>query len=120
MPRFRYGAPAVGALLSLSLITGCADMQDRIEEIAGDNDDDGPRTVAYECDDDREFAARFSGDRDAVRVDTGGRSYDLEYSDRDDGRRIYSNRDDVELRVDEDEAYLRIPGESDFADCERS
>jgi hypothetical protein len=118
MPQFRHAAPAV--LLGLLLVAGCADLRDEIEEIAGDNDDDRPRTVAYACDDDREFAARFSGDRDEVRVDTGGRSYDLDYTDDDDGRRIYTNNSDVELRVDDDEAYLRIPGESDFEDCERT
>lgn len=116
MNSIRFAAP----LLSLLLVAACADMRDRIDEIAGNDDNDGPRTVAYECDDDREFAARFSGDRDEVRVDTGARSYDLEYSDRDDGMRVYTNRDDVELRVDNDEAYLRIPGESDYQDCEIS
>jgi len=118
MDRIRLAAPFLG----LVLVAACANLQDQIDEIAGndDNNNDGPRTVAYDCDDDREFAARFSGDRDEVRVDTGGRSYDLEYTDRDDGMRIYSNNDDVELRVDDDEAYLRIPGESDFEDCEMS
>ena len=116
MPRIRFAAP----LLGLLLVAACANLQDQIDEIAGNDDDDGPRTVAFDCDDDRDFVARFSGDRDAVRIDTGGRSYDLEYSDRDDGMRIYTNDDDVELRVDNQEAYLRIPGESDFEDCEQS
>ena len=115
MPRIRFAAPFLGLLL----VAACADMRDQIEEIAGD-DDDGPRTVAFDCDGDRQFMARFSGDRDDVRVDTGARSYDLEYTDRDGGMRIYTNDNDVELRVDDDDAYLRIPGESDFEDCERS
>ncbi len=68
----------------------------------------------------RDFSARFSGDREEVRIDAGGRSYDLEHTDRDNGMRVYTNEDDVELRVDEDEAYLRIPGDSDFQDCERA
>ena len=116
MPRIRFAAPLVGLLL----VTACANLQDQIDEIAGDDDNDGPRTVAFDCDDDREFMARFSGNRDEVRVDTGARSYDLEYRDREDGMRVYTNRDDVELRVDNDEAYLRIPGESDYQDCEIS
>jgi hypothetical protein len=117
MPRIRLAAP----FLSLLLIAACANLQDQIDEIAGnDNNNDGPRTVAFECDDNRDFQARFSGDRDEVRVNTAGSSYDLEYSERDDGMRIYTNDDDVELRVDNDEAYLRIPGESDFEDCEMS
>jgi membrane-bound inhibitor of C-type lysozyme len=121
MPRVRCAVPVIGALLSLSLIAGCANLQDQIDEIAGDNDDnDGPRTVAYECDDNREFTARFSGDRDNVRVDTGGQTYDLEYDDSDGGTRTYIGNNDVELRVDNENAYLRIPGESDFEDCERS
>jgi len=115
MPRLRFAAP----LLALLLVAACANLQDQIDEIAGNDDDnDGPRTVAFECDDNRDFQARFSGDRDEVRIDTGGRNYDLEYRERDDGMRIYTNDDDVELRVDNDEAYLRIPGDSDFEDCD--
>lgn len=116
MPRVQWGAP----LLGLLLVTACADLRDEIDEIADDNDDRGPRMVSYHCDDDRDFLARFSGDRDDVEIETGGHRFELEYTDRDDGKRIYSNRDDVELRVDDDEAYLRIPGESDFEDCEIS
>jgi hypothetical protein len=113
MPRIHLAAPLVGLLL----VTACADLRDEIEKIGDNNNNDGPRTVSYECDGDRDFVARFSGDRDNVRVDTGGKRYELEYTDRNDGRRIYSNNDDVELRVDNDQAYLRIPGESDFEDC---
>jgi hypothetical protein len=113
-------AQIIGPLLGLLLIAGCADVQNQVEEMVSDDDNDGPRTIAYECDDQRDFTARFSGDRDEVRIDVGGRSYDLEHSDRDDGMRIYTNRDDVELRVDEDQAYVRIPGESDLQDCERA
>jgi hypothetical protein len=117
MPRIRLAAP----FLALLMVAACANIQDQIDEIAGDDDnDDGPRTVAFECDDNREFQARFSGDRDEVRVNTGGSSYDLEYSDRDDGMRVYTNDDDIELRVSDRDAYLRVPGESDFEDCEMS
>ena len=114
MHRIRFAAPFLG----LVLVAACANLQDQIDEIAGNDDNDGPRTVAYECDDDREFVARFSGDRDDVRIDTGGSRYDLEYSERDGGMRIYTNRDEVELRVDERDAYLRIPGGSDYEDCQ--
>jgi hypothetical protein len=116
-------AQIIAPVLGLLLVAGCADLQDQVEDVVsdiGNDDNDGPRTVAYECDDQRDFTARFSGDRDEVRIDVGGRSYDLEHSERDDGMRIYTNRDDVELRVDEDQAYVRIPGESDLQDCERA
>jgi hypothetical protein len=98
----------------------CADLRDEMDALAGNDDNNRTRTVTYECDGDREFVARFSGDRDDVRIDTGGRQYDLDYTDRDDGRRVYTNHEEVELRVDNDEAYLRIPGESDFEDCDIS
>jgi hypothetical protein len=116
MPRVRFAAPLFGLLL----VAGCSDLRNEVGDMIDDGNNDGPRTVAYRCDDDRDFSARFSGDRDNVRIDTGGHNYDLDYADRDNGRRIYSNHDDVELRVDNDNAYLRIPGESDFEDCERS
>ena len=119
MPRIRFAAP----FLALLLVAACANLQDEIREIAGDddnNDNDGPRTVAFECDDNRNFQARFSGDRDEVRINTGGSNYDLDYDERDGGMRIYTNDDGVELRVSDEEAYLRIPGESDFEDCEMS
>jgi hypothetical protein len=111
---------AAAPLLGLLLVTACADLRDEMDDLAGNDDNNRTRTVTYECDGDREFVARFSGDRDDVRIDTGGRQYDLDYTDRDDGRRVYTNHEEVELRVDNDEAYLRIPGESDFEDCDMS
>jgi hypothetical protein len=119
MPRVTFTARVCGCVLGLGLLAGCADLREQVDEMVSDDNDDGPRTVAFECDDDRDFRARFSGDRDQVVVDTGDRSYELEYTGRDDGRRVYGDEDEVRLVVSNDDAYLRIPGDSDFQDCER-
>jgi hypothetical protein len=86
---------AAAPLLGLLLVTACADLRDEMDDLAGNDDNNRTRTVTYECDGDREFVARFSGDRDDVRIDTGGRQYDLDYTDRDDGRRVYTNHEEV-------------------------
>ena len=102
--------------LGLAVLVGCETM----DEIMGDrDDDDGPRTVVFDCDDDREFSVRLSGDRDEARVDTGEDTYDLEQTGRDGDFRVYGNDDDVRLEISDDEARLRIPGAADFRDCER-
>jgi hypothetical protein len=106
-------------VLGVALLAGCANLDDQIDAVLGDRDDE-PRTVAFECDDDREFVARLSGDREEVRVDTGDETYELELTDRDDDERVYSNDDGVQLTVGDDEAYLRVPDGSDFQDCERA
>ena len=115
MPRVPF---AVVSVLGVALLAGCANLEDEIDAVL--DRDDEPRTLAYECDDDREFVARLSGDRDEARVDIGDETYDLDLTDRDDDERVYSNDDGVQLTVGEDEAYLRIPGGSDFQDCERT
>jgi hypothetical protein len=113
----RVPVAIVGGALGLALLAGC----ETVEEVMGqrDDDDDGPRTVAFNCDDDREFSVRLSGDRDEARVDTGDETYNLEQTGRDGDRRVYSNNDDVRLEISNEEARLRIPGEADFRDCER-
>ena len=105
--------------LALTLLAGCAELEERIQEARGDGDD-APRMAAFDCDDDRDFTLRLSEDRDRARVETGGESYDLDRTGREDGRRVYSNDDGVRLEVSNEEAYLRIPGEDDFRDCMRS
>jgi hypothetical protein len=117
MPRVPFAM--LGGALGLALLAGCANLEEDIQDVLGDGDDE-PRTLAFECDDDREFRARLSSDRDEARVDVGDETYELELTDRDDGERVYSNEDGVQLTVEEGEAYLRIPGESDFQDCERT
>ena len=117
MPRLPF--VMMSGALGLTLLAGCADLEDRIQNAGGDGDD-GPRTVAFDCDDDRDFRVRLSGDRDEARVDTGDETYELERTGRDDGRRVYSNDDGVRLEISNEEADLRIPGESNFEDCERS
>ena len=110
-------AVALGGTATLFLLVGCAGLEDILDEVGVQE----PRTVAYECDDDREFTARFSADREDVRVTTGGdRTYELELVDRRGGQRVYTDDEDDEVRltVEGDEAYLRIPGGSDFQDCE--
>jgi len=116
MPRVPF---ALVGVLGVALLAGCANLDDQIDAVLGDRDDE-PRTVAFECDDDREFVARLSGDREEVRVDTGDETYELELTDRDDDERVYSNDDGVQLTVGDDEAYLRVPDGSDFQDCERA
>ena len=114
MPRVPF--VLIGGALGVALLAGCENLQDEVDAVL--NDDDEPRTFAFECDDDQEFLARVSGDREEVLVDVGDERYELDLTDRDDGDRVYSNDDGVELTVGDDEAYLRIPGESDFQDCE--
>lgn len=115
MPRVPFAAIGV---LGVALLAGCANLEEEIDAVLGE--DDEPRTLAFECDDDREFIARLSSDREEARVDVGDETYELDLTDRDDGDRVYSNDDGVELTVGDDEAYLRIPDESDFQDCERT
>jgi hypothetical protein len=105
----------VSGALGLAVLVGCETM----DEIMGDRDDDGPRTVVFNCDDDRKFSARLSADRDEARVDTGEDTYDLEQTGRDGDFRVYGNDDDVRLEISNEEARLRIPGAADFRDCER-
>jgi hypothetical protein len=120
MPRILSAAPVFAGVLGVSLLTGCADLRENVEEMVGDQNDE-PRTLAFECDGGRDFRARFSGDRDRAVVDVGSETYELEYTGRDNGMRVYGDDDDeVRLTVGNDEAHLRIAGESDFEDCERS
>jgi hypothetical protein len=115
----RVPVAVVGGALGLALLAGCETVEEQIDQIAGDGDDE-PRTVAFECDDDRDFRVRLSGDRDEARVDAGDEEYELERTGRDDGRQVYSNDDGVRLEISNEEAYLRVPGGEDFQDCERS
>jgi hypothetical protein len=109
----------LGGALGLSLLAGCADLENQVQDVLGNRDDE-PRTLAFDCDDNRDFTARLSGDREQARVDVGDESYRLDLTDREDGDRVYSNDDGVRLTVGDDEAYLRIPGGQDFQDCETS
>jgi hypothetical protein len=63
---------------------------------------------------------RLSGDRDAARVDAGDEEYELERAGQDDGQRMHTNDDGVRLEISDERAYLRVPGEADFRNCERS
>lgn len=115
----RIAVAAVGGALGLTLLAGCANLDDQIDDVLGDGGD-GVRTAAFDCDDDRDFMLRLSGDRDEARVDTGDETYDLERTGREEDRRVYANDDGVRLEVSNEQAYLSIPGEPDFQDCERS
>ena len=106
MPQARLAAAAVGSVLGLALLSGCADMRDEVQNVLDDNE---PRTLAFECDDDRDFRARLSGDRDEARVDVGEDTYELNLTDRDEGRRVYSNEDDVRLTIGDNEANSAHP-----------
>ena len=113
-------AAAVGGALAFTLLSGCADMQDNMEDMLGDLRGE-PRTMAFACDDDREMTVRLSDDREEARVEAGGRDYELEEAGEDDGRRVYTDDDDdVRLTLGDDGAYLRIADGDDYQDCERS
>ncbi|HEX6114347.1 MAG TPA: hypothetical protein VFZ10_18770 [Geminicoccaceae bacterium] len=116
----RIPIAVLSGALGLALLAGCETMEERFNEIAGDDDDDEPRVVAFDCDDDRDLRVRLSGDRDEARVSAGDEVYELERTGRDDGRQVYSNDDGVRLEISNEEAYLRVPGGEDFQDCQRS
>jgi hypothetical protein len=113
-------AVAVPGLLGIAMLVGCADLQDKMDEITGGSGS-VPRNVAFACDDNQQFKAHFSSDREQARVDAGNKTYNLDYSGRDNGMRVYSDNDDkVRLSVGSEQAYLRVPGSSDYKDCERT
>jgi hypothetical protein len=116
MSRGRLAA-AMSGTLSLALLSGCANMQDNMEEVLGDIGG-GPRTMVFECDDDRELTVLLSDDGEEARVDADGRDYELEEADREDGNRVYTDDDDVRLTLGNDEAHLRVPEGDDYEDCE--
>ncbi|MCE3250448.1 MAG: hypothetical protein K0R41_4273, partial [Geminicoccaceae bacterium] len=51
MPRVTFTARVCGCVLGLGLLAGCADLREQVDEMVSDDDDDRPRTVAFECDD---------------------------------------------------------------------
>ena len=116
-------AVALGpSAIALALLTGCAELQTATRDVLGGGGGGGgrgPQTVAYECDDDREFTARFSADREEVRVEAGGETYALERTGGGGGRgSVYGDDDDeVRLAVGGGAAELSIEGEDDFEDC---
>jgi hypothetical protein len=92
MPQARLVAAAIGSVLGLVLLSGCADMRDEVSDIIGDGDDE-PRTLAFACDDNRDFQVRLSGDREDARVEAEGRTYRLTEAGREDGQRVYRDDD---------------------------
>jgi hypothetical protein len=113
MYRIAVCAALCGAT-AFTLLASCSNIRDAMDEASAEP---GPESVAFRCDDDRSFLAMVSEDRDQAFVETGDDTYELALVDRDGDRLAYTNRDDVNLIVEEDEAYLRVPGESDFKDC---
>jgi hypothetical protein len=73
-----------------------------------------------ECDNNQDLRVRLSSDREEARVEVDDQEFLLEEAGRDNGQRVYSDNNDVRLTVSDDEAYLRIPGEADYQDCERT
>jgi hypothetical protein len=111
---------AVGGALGLAMLSGCADMQDNMEDVLGDLGG-GERTMAFKCDDDREMTVHLSDDREEAQVEAGGEDYQLEEAGEDDGDREYTDDDgDVRLTLGDDDAYLRIKDGDDYQDCEES
>lgn len=119
MSRFGWAA-AIGGGMSVALLSGCADMQDNMDDVLGDLGM-GERTMAFECDDDRQMTVQLSDDREEAHVEAGGTDYRLEEAGEDDGGRVYADDDgDVRLTLGNDEAYLRIADGDDYQDCEES
>ncbi len=109
--------------ITLALLTGCAELQPAMRDIleGGGRGNPRPQTVTYECDDDREFAARFSANRREVRIQTDdGETYQLGRTDRGrgGGGSEYSDDDgEVRLTVGGGAVELSIEDEDDFEDC---
>jgi hypothetical protein len=103
-------------VLGIALLAGCAKVEEQVQDVLGD---DEPSTVAFECDDDQDFTARLSSNREEARVDVGDETHELELAEREGGDRVYTNEDGVRLTVGDREGYLRIPGGQDFQNCER-
>jgi membrane-bound inhibitor of C-type lysozyme len=121
MPRARLAAAMIGGALCLALLSACADMQDQMQDALGGDGDDEPRTLAFECDDDRDFTVRLSGDRQEARVEVDDRTYRLEETEREGGRRVYRDDDnEVRLIMSDGEADLRLEGAEDYQNCERT
>jgi hypothetical protein len=98
------GVAVVGAALG-----GCAQLETA-----------GGTSVAYDCDDDRNFEAAFTEDWDTASATTEDETYSLALVERDDDRLVYSDDDgDVRLVVDQDGegAELEIEGGDDFENC---
>lgn len=104
----------VAGYAALALIAGCV-----IDAGGGGGGGLFDRTVEYQCDDDREFRARFARDGEEVRVAAGDRDYRLELEDGGRRNRTYGDGD-VQLIIDDDEARLRIKDERDYSNCESS
>ena len=117
MSRAGLTPAAMGGALGLALLSGCANLQDDMEDVLGDLGG-GPRTMVFECDDDRELTVLLSDDGEEARVDADGRDYELEEADRESGNRVYTDDDDVRLTLGGDEAHLRVPEGDDYEDCE--
>jgi hypothetical protein len=120
MPRARLAGVMIGGAFGLALLSGCADMQDQMQDVLGEGDDE-PRTLAFECDNDRDFRVRLSGDRQEARVEVDDRTYRLEETEREGGRRVYRDEDnEVRLIMSNGEADLRFEGAEDYQNCERT
>jgi hypothetical protein len=111
MSRAAVSATLCGAF---ALLVGCSNIQDAMDEASAEP---GPESVAFRCEDNRSFLAMVSEDRDQAFVETGDDTYELALVERDGDRLGYANDDNVNLIVEDDEAYLRVPGESDFKGC---
>jgi hypothetical protein len=116
MPRVPFAM--LGGALGLALLAGCAKMEDQVQDAMGTEDNE-PLTLAFECDADLDFSASLSGTREDAQVLVSDKTYELHLSGREDGDRVYTNEDGVRLTVGDEDAYLRIPGEPDFQNCER-
>jgi hypothetical protein len=109
MPGHWPFAPAIAGAVLAAAVGGCAQLETA-----------GGTSVAYDCEDDRNFNASFSEDWDTASATTEDATYALTLTERDDGRFVYSDEDgDVRLIVEQDggDAELEIEGGDDFEDC---
>ena len=110
-------AAAGAAILSLTFLASCAELEKVSGEVFGNVD-----TVEYDCDDDRSFIAEYSKEERVAQVLTDeDDEYTLRLVDREDGSNIYRTRGDdrdATLNVEDDRAELEIDGRDDYDDCE--
>jgi len=101
-------AAALGGAAVVAL-AACANLSDSTDE--------GPTSVSFRCDDERNFLAMFSEDRRRSFVKTDDETYELLLVDQDGDELEYQDGNGVQLIVDDDDSQLRIPDGDDYEDC---
>lgn len=113
----RFLVPA-GTLAALTLLGGCAQMQDNMDEILGST---GLAANTFTCDEDRELQLSFADGGEQATIRSGGESVRLDLVDSREGgdTRVYENRSGSVRMVDEgDEVHVQIEGQENFNNCQ--